>query len=592
VPGTGQRSWHNTRRRWQQIALLILVLPCGFWPTRSLASDLPVPGLSAPVEIHGFVSQGFIWSSPNEYLAASKGGSFEFNETALNFTNQVSDSLRVGFQLLARDLGPMGNYRPQFDWFYLDYQFRDWLSLRAGRIKMPFGLFNEVQDIDVARVPVLLPQSIYQADHREYIFAQSGAEVYGRISMGEPGAVEYRVYGGGLVPDLPGPPPVGVNVSNTRFPYVYGGRLLWSTPLDGLSAALSGQVLRLDADVSIDPAVLALFQAIGLAPMGAPNAFELEFVVTRWIASLHYTAFDWDLSAEYSRWIGEFSSPLPALFPARTENERYYVMASRRVNSLFTPGIYYSAYYVDVSDRSGHEKYQHDFAFTTRYDLNAHWLLKLEWHLMRGTAALDNRALNDGVEARHLAPFLGRIFCQNDRVLLTDRSQSLSPHFLFRHMARTELQSNARWRLLGIVLLVCSLCVLFVGRHAAWGQEVKPTFQIVANVDVGSSNVERQVLADIFLKQRTTWPDGSAAHAVDQLPEAYVRSPFSNQVIRRSVQAVRSYWQQRIFSGRGVPPPELDSDDAVLAYVRNRRGAVGYVSANAETKGVKVINLR
>ena len=38
--------------------------------------------------------------------------------------------------------------------------------------------------------------------------------------------------------------------------------------------------------------------------------------------------------------------------------------------------------------------------------------------------------------------------------------------------------------------------------------------------------------------------------------------------------------------------PELASDEAVLAYVREHRGAVGYVSASAETSSVKVLELR
>jgi ABC-type phosphate transport system substrate-binding protein len=159
-------------------------------------------------------------------------------------------------------------------------------------------------------------------------------------------------------------------------------------------------------------------------------------------------------------------------------------------------------------------------------------------------------------------------------------------------MATIGQKTEARWRLLGAALVVLLSCVLVLQRQAAWGQEVKPAFQIVVNTEVGFGSVERDVLADIFLKQRTTWPDGSMAHPVDQLPNAQVRAHFSNHVIHRSVQAVRSYWQQRIFSGRGVPPPELDSDEAVLSFVRARGGAVGYVSLSAEPKGVRVITLR
>ena len=31
------------------------------------------------------------------------------------------------------------------------YGFADWLGMRAGRVKIPFGLYNEVNDVDSGR---------------------------------------------------------------------------------------------------------------------------------------------------------------------------------------------------------------------------------------------------------------------------------------------------------------------------------------------------------------------------------------------------------------------------------------------------------
>ncbi len=87
--------------------------------------DAPSPPL---IEIHAFVSQGFIASTDNNYLAESKRGSFEFSEVGINFSKQLTDRMRVGIQLFTHDLGPLGNYRTRFDWFYLDYRFWDWLG--------------------------------------------------------------------------------------------------------------------------------------------------------------------------------------------------------------------------------------------------------------------------------------------------------------------------------------------------------------------------------------------------------------------------------------------------------------------------------
>ncbi len=378
------------------------------WVGPSFAQEVEAADpAGTPIEIHGFVSQGFIKSTNNEYLAESKRGSFEFSEVGFNVTQALGHDLRVGFQVFAHDLGPFGNYKPEFDWYYLDYRFFDWLGIRIGRTKMPFGLYNELNDIDVARVPILLPQSIYQVDHREYIFAQTGGELYGDVPLGDVGSLEYRAHGGTLFADTPTPPAPGITVENVSVPYIFGGRLTWSAPLDGLHVGASYQAVRLDGDYGFSPELLAVFQPLGLLPADLAGPLSVKWRVKRWVASLQYSAHDLDLSAEYSRWIGGFESRAPLLLPTHVVNERYYVMASYRVAPWFTPGVYYSAFYPNVEDRHGREAYQHDVAATLRYDLTANWLFKLEGHFMRGTAALDNEALNDGVEQKLLAPTWG-----------------------------------------------------------------------------------------------------------------------------------------------------------------------------------------
>jgi ABC-type phosphate transport system substrate-binding protein len=100
------------------------------------------------------------------------------------------------------------------------------------------------------------------------------------------------------------------------------------------------------------------------------------------------------------------------------------------------------------------------------------------------------------------------------------------------------------------------------------------------------------MVAEALLKKRVRWDDGAAIHPVDLPSQSSVREKFSHAVLKRSVAAVRSYWQQRIFSGRGVPPPEVASDEAVVRYVATHPGGIGYVSSQVELMGVRVIELR
>ena len=340
-------------------------------------------------------------STKNNYLANSQRGSFEFSEVGLNLTETLTDNFRLGVQLFTHDLGPLGNYRTQFDWYYLDYRFKDWLGVRAGRTKIPFGLYNDSSDIDAARVPILLPQSIYPIDHRDYLLAQTGGEIYGDIPLGPVGSLEYRAYGGTIEISLPTTTPPGITETNLSAPYIYGGRAMWSPPVDGLTLGASYQALRLDWDYQIAAPLVPVFEAAQLVPAGFSGTLPVKFFVKFWIASLEYQTGDFTFATEYSRWIASFESVAPKLLPQHVVNERYYVMASYRVAPWFTPAVYYSVYYPNKDQRSLRADYQRDAALSLRYDLNTHWLLKLEGHYLNGTAALDP-SLNDGQDPQGL----------------------------------------------------------------------------------------------------------------------------------------------------------------------------------------------
>jgi len=152
-----------------------------------------------------------------------------------------------------------------------------------------------------------------------------------------------------------------------------------------------------------------------------------------------------------------------------------------------------------------------------------------------------------------------------------------------RRKQSSLLRFGARRQLL---LALAVLAFQGVG-SSALADEATPAFRLVVHPNNSIRSVERSFLADAFLKKITRWSEGETIRPADLRPAVDARRAFTERVLKRTVGAVRSYWQQRIFSGRDVPPPELESDDEVLAFVAKHPGAVGYVSGNAKLKGVK-----
>ena len=141
---------------------------------------------------------------------------------------------------------------------------------------------------------------------------------------------------------------------------------------------------------------------------------------------------------------------------------------------------------------------------------------------------------------------------------------------------------RARRALILALVLVASFGAMGAGAASP------PAYVVIVHPTNPTTNVSRRFLADAFLKKTTRWDNGETIRPVDQAPDTSVRRRFSDEVLKRSVAAVRNYWQQIIFAGRGVPPPELNGDEEVIKYVTEHDGAVGYVSGS-NTGGAKVI---
>jgi TonB family protein len=136
---------------------------------------------------------------------------------------------------------------------------------------------------------------------------------------------------------------------------------------------------------------------------------------------------------------------------------------------------------------------------------------------------------------------------------------------------------------------VATIAVLFALSAAA---QSRSKYVIIVHPDNPTTFLSGQEVSFLFLKNTTQWNHGTDVEPVDLSAPSGVRDAFSEDIHGRPVAAIQSYWQQQIFSGRGVPPLEVKSDAEVVAYVRDHPGAVGYVSSSVSLSGVKTVSVR
>lgn len=110
-------------------------------------------------------------------------------------------------------------------------------------------------------------------------------------------------------------------------------------------------------------------------------------------------------------------------------------------------------------------------------------------------------------------------------------------------------------------------------------------YRIIVNTANPVSSVSKAQISKLFL-EKAAWDDGVAATPVDLLPNSAIRDSFSRDVLGASPAAVAERWSK---TPGGAAPPAVASDREVLAFVRLKPGAIGYVSLDADVQGVKVV---
>jgi hypothetical protein len=358
-----------------------------------------VDSYSPNIRIHGFVSEGGFVSTANDYIGRSSRGSLELFEGGLNVVAEPLDSLRIGLQIVARDVGNVSEDVPRLDWAIADYRFRPWLGLRAGVIKIPYGLYNEYIDIDSARTAILLPQSLYPIRNRDALISHTGFGIYGVLPLSVAGELDYQAWLGMLSVPRSALELVGAELASVETRYATGGQLFWRPPVEGLRLGASYMRASIDFNVVIDSGQVEDLIASGaLFPEFDGKLLIAQRPASFWVASVEYITGDWLFAAEYSRWLKHQATALPRLIPTiDEESERFYALASYRLSEHFELGTYASFTHLDVDDRLGHGAsfakpfmaFQRDFAATLRFDVNDYWLWKLEAHVIDGTAELQ-----------------------------------------------------------------------------------------------------------------------------------------------------------------------------------------------------------
>ena len=364
------------------------------------------------VQIHGFASQAYIYTDNNNFFGnSSDNGSLDFRELGLNASFQAWKKLHTAVQILSRRAGEFDSGKIKLDFAIADYRIKQTslysVGIRAGRVKNPFGFYNDTRDVSFTRSGIILPQSIYFERTRDLSISSDGVQLYGHRDIHQ-GSLQLQLFA--AMPRVEDENTELAVLSNDR-PGEFTGepsylaRLLFKTHDTKFKIALSNVVLNMN----YEPAQ---------SETGFNGDASLQFHLS--ILSLQFNHRQWSITGEYARRKLHFKNMFVGYVPpflSETTGESYYLQLSYHFNFHWKLITRYDVLYQNKNDKDGneyannlaalgitkpaHSRFAKDMTIGMQWSINTSWMLQFELHVINGTGWLpmqDNTNIDSAVQ--------------------------------------------------------------------------------------------------------------------------------------------------------------------------------------------------
>ena len=353
------------------------------------------------LQIHGFLTQGFFHSSDNNVYGQSDGGiSPGLTEIGLNISYQPWDRLRFAAQGLYRRAGDVDTGSVRLDYGLADLTLLEYdsgkLGIRGGRIKNPFGLYNETRDVAFTHPTILLPQGIYFDRSRSLLISADGGSFYAeqRTDFGD---FNFKFNVGMPSRDLKEIQTVVLATQTAQGSFETKPAIATQLSYEINGGEYIFAVSYMDFEFDFLPAA-----GEKIVPQNRSQIQPLLF-------SAQYNGEKFTLTGEYEyRWntLGRFVAQ-----GGKFVTESWYVEGSYRIMPQLQATVRYDTISVDKSDRDGlgaealgfprHVAFAQDWVFGLRWDITPSWMVRGDYTRVHGTAWLpqaDNPVVNNDVQ--------------------------------------------------------------------------------------------------------------------------------------------------------------------------------------------------
>ena len=115
--------------------------------------------------------------------------------------------------------------------------------------------------------------------------------------------------------------------------------------------------------------------------------------------------------------------------------------------------------------------------------------------------------------------------------------------------------------------------------------------QVIAHPSIELQSLSSAQLRALFSMRQTQWPDGSAVRVFVLSNDHPVHQAFCKERLRMFPYQLDNIWNRLSFSGIGIRPQQVSSEQELFEQVQRTPGSIGYRTSNADETGVRIIEI-
>ena len=112
---------------------------------------------------------------------------------------------------------------------------------------------------------------------------------------------------------------------------------------------------------------------------------------------------------------------------------------------------------------------------------------------------------------------------------------------------------------------------------------------VIISHPTNSNTISVDELQRLYTGKSSSFANGDSVVPLNLSDGNALRSSFDEKALGRSSSQIKAYWSKLVFTGKGTPPKEVESEAEMLKLVSSNPNILGYVSSGTDTSGVKVL---